>query len=225
MQHPFLICAVLVGSAFLHKEARALVPPDLCNTLPPVSSEMRNWITVRHIPMRDNALVVEVPFSLADAIITKAADTDMTTTELFSEDAWRNECYVYISAEVLEVVNRKFDLHLMVPVAGEDVSGRSFRIEAILSGFGEHIIITNRAEPLVYYDTQNHIKLRIAAPIVTRITERNSIALEDVEILGYPFDVKIERTELRQEEFRARIKIGILPSFWHSVLRQPITFR
>ena len=140
--------------------AETVFPSGFCDRLSkPAPEKIAPYITLA--PELDGAksVIREVTLADIDPILTEAVSRGWTAVDFFSEDAIRGRCLYFISQEVLEQVNRKFDLKVMTRIKGTDVDNRAYQMTAMFTGLSNNFIFYDR-DNIAIKDGDNRVKLK-----------------------------------------------------------------
>lgn len=133
--------ATLASPAF--PQADPVFPSDLCASLPGLSAERREQLGAL-VPALAQAQARDLPAATARALLGRAVDGGWSSLQLFTEDAIREDCAVFIGPEAIEAIRSSFELYLIVPLRGEDTKGKAFQAEAIVFGRGLVTVLYDR---------------------------------------------------------------------------------
>ena len=136
MRRHFLIIAVLLSlgrPAF--SQDPGVFPKDFCATLPALSADdqQRLW---QKMPDLNGAPSRLVPADTATALLARAAARNLSALQLFTEDAVREDCAFVLTGDVIDRLDRSFDMFVLTPFSGTATDGQAFRTTVFVFGRG-----------------------------------------------------------------------------------------
>lgn len=88
--------------------------------------------------------VKEMPSAQIMAKMQSAAQKRLTVADIFTDELWTGNHWVYIRKETLAAVDKAYNLGPLTTISGTDLNGQPFCLEFILAGHGEVRLIYGR---------------------------------------------------------------------------------
>jgi len=207
----FLVFFVLRIVNDLHAE---VISKDFCFELPEATHEELEKL-VSLYPSAEGKIVKILSLDAALIMIQNAAESKVGIVEFLSEDAWRDDCIVYISQEILKAIDDIYHLNLLIPLFGIDADGNQFYAKAFFSGEGRHVVLYvnedgQRINFLKYKHVEYKVMVKTKLPVVMEVSEVDVMTFSDLIVRKWWKNLILLEIGIMGEDAYLIVDLGVI---------------
>ncbi len=110
-----------------------IIPPETWDGLQPPQPEVLDILAAR-VPGLDRDKVREATPELAQSLMRRAVERNLSALDLFTDEALRTDRLYYLPGAVLSQIDDAYDLKNLFPLKGRTTNGATFVMQGVVMG-------------------------------------------------------------------------------------------